>query len=231
MPLKIMNYEVVGIGWNIEKLDLSPDMRSLVYGINDYREVGPDYRRIFIMDIENCINDACPFSSGEELYVVEEWTDIVDGIHTPTWGPLGNRIYFVEAIDGKYYARFFDFNSTQPQPETLFSYNGEERVFDITSGITNSGEILAVEIGTDPFRHGCRSIYTLNVGDCENSQVCDLKRQFAGIWPSWTRDGELIHTYQGTRLKKTCKTDTVGMWDGAILKALLKGYEPEAAGG
>lgn len=231
MPLRIMNYEIVGVGWNIEHLDLSPDMQSLVYLINDYREDEPDYLRIFTLEIGGCLTSSCPFSSGQELYVLEEWPDTYEAVHSPVWGPLGERIYFVERVDGTYFIKFFDFDSTEPQPETFFRYDGEERIFDVSSGISSSGEMLAVEIGTDIFIHGCRSIYTLDVASCEETQSCDLNREFAGIWPSWNKDGELIHTYQGTRLKKVCKTDTVGIWDGTNLKALLKGYEPEAAGG
>jgi len=228
MPVNIMNNDVAGVGWNIEDLDLSPDMQSLVYRVNDYRDEEPDYFRIFSQDIEDCLLSACPFSDGDELYYIEEWPDTSESLDTPVWGPLGQRIYFVERTGDTYFIRFIEVDYTQP--ETLYTYNGEDRIFDVSSGITDSGEILALEIGTDPYIHGCRSIFTLDITACEEAD-CEINREFAGIWPSWTKDGKLIHTYQGTRVKNQCKTDTVGVWDNAGLRALMKGYEPEAAGG
>ena len=81
--------------------------------------------------------------------------------------------------------------------------------------------------------HGCATVYTVDVLDCPSGDGCALKHEVAGIWPSWTRDGKLIHISQGLSLKrlKLCKIDTIGSWEGTNLETLTKGYEPEAAGG
>lgn len=228
MPKIIMNNDIVGTGWNIEDLDLSPNMQTLVYRINDYREVEPDFVRIFSLNIGDCLLATCPFNHGEELYFIEEWPDSTESLDSPVWGALGDRIYFVERTGDTYFMKFLWVDGAKL--ETLFVFGGEERIFDVSSGIMGSREVLALEIGSDPYIHGCRSIYTLDVDMCEHS-ACELNWRFGGIWPSWTRDGKLIHTYQGTRIKRQCKTDTVGVWDGSDLSSLLKGYEPEAAGG
>jgi hypothetical protein len=229
MPVNIMNNDVAGVGWNIEDLDLSPDMQSLVYRVNDYRDEEPDYFRIFSQDIEDCLLSACPFSDGDELYSIQELPETSEALDSPVWGPLGQRIYFIERTGDTYLVKLIEANETQAT--TLFTYNGGEHIFDVASGITGSGEVLALEIGTDPYIHGCRGVYTLNVTACEEGSACELDWAFAGIWPSWTKDAKLIHTYQGTRVKRQCKTDTIGVWDNTGLKALMKGYEPEAAGG
>lgn len=225
-PTMILNLGDAGKSLDINDLDLSPDMTSLVYLLMEYRDTEPNYVSIHTLEIADCVDPACPFGFGKERYVMEKWPNTFEALYSPVWGPLGSRIYFIERDDSAHYVKFIDVSS-QTEPETLFSYGVEEHIFQVSSGI----EYIALEIGTDPFIHGCRSIYTLNVSNCESFQNCELQREFAGIWPSWTRNGELIHTYQGLTLKQTCSTNTIGSWDGTNLEILMKGYEPEAAGG
>ena len=233
-PTRIMNYEDVetGLDLDINDLDLSPDMQSLVYRLSYFRVEDPDYFRIFTLDIADCIEDVCPFGYGQQRYFIERGTDTVKYLRSPVWGPLGDRIYFIERENDTHYVKYIDVSSTQTTPKTLFSTENGERMHEVSSGITGTGEHLALEIGNDPLiRFRCRNIYTLNVKNCEELQNCELNRVFAGIYPSWSRDGNLIHTYHGLKFRRNCSAGKLGLWDGSNLGILTEGYEPEAAGG
>lgn len=223
---------------DINSIDLSPDMQSLVYQFEEDDDSGLHVWSIRAMRIENCVSP-CSFNAGEILYCIED-TPVLDGLSSPVWGPLGTRIYFVEREGDYRHVKAID--TSGGNLVTLATVSNETGIVrQVSSGIGHGWpeerEYLAVTIGEPVVAgvviHGCARVYTLDVGDCPAGEGCVLKYEVAGTFPSWTRDGKLIHISQGLTLKNpdNCKIDTIGSWDGSRLESLTKGYEPEAAGG
>jgi len=227
----------------IYDLDLSPDTQSLVYRLVEYDD-RPYYSisSIHKVEIEVCLLDTCEFDENPPIYSGEDTPDTYFSLRSPVFGPLGNRVYFVERWGPySYDINAIDISSEPLVAETLVTLNLDEDpdnasyVREISSGIgyvwPGAKEYLTVSIG-ELHTHGCAFVYSLDVDACKTGCASTaLIPMFAGIWPSWTRNGRIIHTHQGMAMKDNCTTDTVGSWDGTNLETLLKGYEPEAAGG
>lgn len=236
-PTMIMQVEGERWDQDISFLDLSPDAQTLVYSLRERGDPN-DTVSIRLIDVANCL-DLCKFDAGTSIYSLVDTVEPNVDLRTPVWGPLGYRIYFVERRGWPSYT--YDVNAIDVSGENLVTLvtwiSGDDpdtatHVREVSSGIgygwPEEKEYLTVSIG-DFSTHGCRFIYSLDVDACEPE--CVLTPMFAGIWPSWNRDGQIIHTHQGLTMRENCRTDTVGSWDGANLETILKGYEPEAAGG
>jgi len=238
MFLKTESYRNQGISY----LDLSPDRQFLVYGLWENGDPYPDniisIRTIIIAD---CLGTSspCAFDDGTEVYTNVDTPDTSVAFRSPVWGPLGERIYFIESENDAVDIMWVNATNPSPAPESLITI-GKDIGFvrEVSSGIgyglDGDTEYLAVTIGIYDWKgmviHGCREIFTLDVDGCPN---CDLQHETAGTHPSWNRVGKLIHTSQGLELKNptNCAVNTIGTWDGRNLETLGKGYEPEAAGG
>lgn len=163
--------------------------------------------------------------------------DTIGSLRSPVWGPLGDRIYFVEREDYFYYLKAFSFSDQSLK--TLFTFLGDAElggIRDIASGVEHGWpvetEYIAVAIGNF-FAHGCARIYSLDVNSCDAGDSCVLTYETAGTLPSWTKDGKLVHVSHGLTIRSldNCRIDTIGLWDGTDLETIKKGWEPAAVGG
>ena len=177
------------------------------------------------------------------------------GLYFPSWGPWGERIYVRKSFDdsenGSYKAlRYYDFEhkwqaSGWPpvvvSEKTVFTDFGkaEDIITDyvyfvrVNSGLIGEVEYLAIEDQFSTKTGGCEGIFIVNAKDCLNNGNCTTEPEFSGAYPSWTKDGKLIHAYDGWAPHGECGLHGVGAWnegDGS-LESLIDGYWPDAASG
>ena len=151
---------------DINYLDLSPDMQTLVYQLTDNGDQDHWSIRTIDIDIPTCVFP-CTFAAGERLYGVED-TNAIQSLRSPVWGPFGTRVYFVERADDYYHLKAID--SSGGLPITLLSINRTEFgiVRQISSGIgygtPGDKEFIAVTIGPisswGAAIHGCANVYS-----------------------------------------------------------------------
>ena len=236
---------------DINDLALSPNAETLAYLFIERFEDWTEYS-IRTIDINLC-GDVCTFESGTVVGLITDYPITVNYFRSPVWGPLGRRIYFVQLESastreaGSSSVHFHDLGTegwkllftVRNAPGTL-GQPGYRGIRKIASGIPKGCtepydcEYLAVQISWNVFSR-CANLHLATVNECNDiDDACLSGPVIAGINPSWTKDGKLIHTYQGWTLRdneKNCKIDTVGLWDGNYLDSLTKGYEPNVAGG
>ena len=177
------------------------------------------------------------------------------GLYFPSWGPWGERIYVRKGFDdpvlGTYKAlRYYDFEHNWQalgwppvvdKTETVISDFGkaEDTITDygyfviVNSGLMGGVEYLAIEDEFSAKTGGCEGIFLVNAEDCLNHGNCTTMPEFAGAYPSWSKDEKLIHAYDGWAPHGECGLHGVGAWnegDGS-LESLIDGYWPDAASG
>ena len=94
-------------------------------------------------------------------------------------------------------------------------------------------EYLAIEDQFSTKTGGCEGIFLVKAVDCLNDGNCTTEPEFSGAYPSWTKDGKLIHAYDGWVPHGECGLHGVGAWNGGdgSLESLIDGYWPDAASG
>ena len=220
-------------------------------------------RSLRILNIDSCGNqgtDPCRFNDLDENYAYEFDHNIGStsesiGFYFPSWGPWGERIYvrksFDDAVHGRYKAlRYYDFEKNgqalkwPPIPvytDTIISDFGkpEDIITDygyfvrVNSGTIGEVEYLAIEDEYSTKTGGCEGIFIVKAEDCLIDGVCSTDPEFAGAYPSWSKDGVLIHAYDGWVPHGGCHLRSVGIWDRSdgSLESLFDGYWPDAASG
>jgi hypothetical protein len=235
--------------WNqsINAFDLSPDTAKLAFKLfTEVPDSGEHYYSIRMIDIEGCIaSSGCLFD--DEKAVVLAQTDpeveFTNYLSWPTWGPLGERVYFKKSEKGGFsvlqYAQFdegwqfpspafdvFDLYSSETDPEYP-SMRG------MASGIMGEDEYLAVEFVHETVN--CGYIYFLNVDQCiADSAACFTDVEFTGTNPSWTKAGKVIHHYYDPKAdRRGCSVygGQVGIYDGDSVSRLTDGFYPDGSGG
>lgn len=230
------------VNQDIHSIDLSPDTGTLVFNLSRKDPgTGEWMESIRILDIDSCLDapSPCHFDDERSAVVAEAGLDVY--YHNPAWGPLGSRIYAVrggpgtsalEALDlvwdaGELAVTSRDLLSSSDYPELEFMRRG-------ISTMVGDDEILAVE-NPPTWWPWCANIHLVNVGYCESTDDTDClsSPEFSGIFSSWNREGKLMHIEQRpvTNKKGTCAQNSIGLWDGSEVQSLLKGNEPNAAGG
>jgi len=249
-PRMILDFTTVAEGQRIRQLDqdLSADTQRLVYTYMPYPIDGLAWniREIAIAD---CTAAPCAYDSAASIYQLEDDPELAEDLSSPVWGPLGERVYFIERYGDSY--RLLARDLASDELFTLLAIENEGLTYgddgyftlrQVASGILSDwpgkadGEHLAVEIGWDTLRWGCAYLYDLDVEACLGDLAgagCGLTREVGGIGPSWTREGKLVHTYQGLTLKNpnNCARGDIALWDGVNLEKLARGWEPKADGG
>lgn len=244
---------------NIYSLDLSPDTRTLVFQYANYYP-DPNYadtnlgrRSLRILDIDSCANadtEPCRFDDLNNAYVYEldhaiGTTSESIGFYFPTWGPYGERVYVRKGFDtpelGRQQAiKYYNFeggwqeSEWPPTIDETGTFGFDLYYFlRIASGMMGGEEYLAIEKEFSEKTGGCEGIYIVKVNDCLFDVNCLPEPEFAGAYPSWTKDGKLIHAYDGWVPHGGCGLSSVGLWDGSddSLESLFTGYQPDAAGG
>jgi len=238
-------------------MDLSPDMATLALTLIKVNESGGDVLSLRLLNVDEliqaCSEDSCPplplDLENDAAFLLDEITDAdvnSDDLHFwyPSWGPLGERLYVIDQYVSdlaalQYYDLDWPESSWPPQatgPETLFSASDYPDISNIKyfrepkAGIADDGrEYIAIRIGIDY----CPRIFVLDVAACEADPADCIPPEpmFAGRFPSWTKNGDLVHEYLGWTDQGNCHDGDLGVWDGDTLKFLMKGREPDAAGG
>jgi hypothetical protein len=236
---------------DIDYIALSPNSETLAYQLFERVDNGNKYS-IRTIDIDSCGGaDACTFNGGQFIGGLTDYLGRCDYLRSPIWGPLGQRIYVIQYESpscyevGSYTVKFRDLAKTDwevlftvDNPPDSLGQTDYRLVRKIASGIPSGCtepddcEYLAVQISWKGFS-SCGNLHLARVNDCNGADdTCLSGPVIAGTNPSWTKDGELLHTYQGwtNRDSETnCATNRVGLWDGMNLVSLIKGFEPTAA--
>ena len=94
-------------------------------------------------------------------------------------------------------------------------------------------EYLAIQDEFSIKTGACGGIFIVDAEDCLINGNCTTEPQFAGHSPSWSKDGKLIHAYDGWAPHGGCTVSSVGAWDGSdgCLVSIIDCYYPDAAGG
>ena len=243
---------------NIYSLDLSPDTRTLVYRYThnypdpDDLDTNLGRRAVRILDIEPCdqsIADPCGFGDLDNVLELD-WLfagpSDVSSFQYPSWGSLGERVYVrrtfdldIDGIDRERAIKYYDFmenwqNLEWPPTITNVGITPDIGYFSrVASGIVGGEEYLAIEREFSVKTGGCKGIFIVNAEDCLVNGNCTTEPEFAGALPSWSKDGILIHAYDGWVPHGGCDLRSVGYWDssGSLESLFDGGYWPDAAGG
>lgn len=221
-------------------MDLSPDRSTLAYYFwnSDYDG------SIRIMNVDDCAYLGCDFDTSLSLALAEKSGADQESLGTPAWGPLSTRVYYkrsskVEpAFSNLQYVDMpvgwtgsvSDLGTFEPEEKTLVSSLDQPdlpTISQISSGVINGSEALAVVIPTDS---GCGYVSLIDVQTCNGS--CLPEPMFFGVRPSITMEGALIHNYYREKANVCSKWGgTVGLYDGLNVSSVLKGFMPDAASG
>ncbi|MCW8926577.1 MAG: hypothetical protein OQJ84_09985 [Xanthomonadales bacterium] len=214
-----------------------------------------------ILDIEPCVQpgvNSCGFGgldNAVELDSLISTTSEPGGsFWYPSWGPLGNRIYVKkwlhDPVFDSYHALGYydieeDWQTLEWPPSVIYSdtvisdfgWDGDV-ITDygwygrVSSGIMDGVEYLAISDEFSAKTGGCEGIFIVEAEDCLVNKNCTTEPEIAGDYPSFTKDGTLIHAYDGWVPTGECGLDSVGYWDAdGNLESLFDGYKPDAAGG
>jgi len=235
---------------NVRDFDLSPDTATLAFKL--YRNdpaTGEHVYDIRLIDIDYChaLSSGCFFEDERAVVLAESRPegDFNYWLDSPTWGPMGNRVYFTRGEPEYNVLQFIELDegwedegwppsfiskdlfSSETQPEF-------QRVRGHASGFMDGAEYLAIERTHELIN--CGYIYLVNVWDCESvdNPVCFTGVEFEGTNPSWTKDGKVIHHYHHSKInRKVCSVwgGKVGLYDGIDVNELTDGYFPDGAGG
>jgi hypothetical protein len=242
---------------NIYSLDLSHDTRTLVYQYwyawpdPDNADVSLALNAVRMLNIESCDDpdtEPCGFGDLDQAFELDSdigTTSDLIGFYYPVWGPLGERIYVRKGFDdpeiGAYKTlRYYDLEGNWQDLEwppvvvktdTVIADLGW--FIRVSSGIVDGVEYLAYEREFSVETGGCEGIFIVNAEDCLVNENCSTEPEFAGAYATWSKDGRLIHAYDGWEPHGECGLGSVGYWDGSdnSLESLFDGYRPDAAGG
>lgn len=219
---------------------------------------GPRFLRI--LNIDSCDDpgaEPCEFGSSEHSFVIDNafgTTSDVVGFSFPSWGPYDQRIYVRKNFDdpetGRIRAlRYYDLEENwqvSEWPPEVVSRNTITSNFvletlpdteyghfrQVSSGILGGVEYLAVEDEFSAKTGGCEGIFIVEAEDCLINGNCATNPVFAGAYATWSKDGKLIHAYDGWEPHGGCGLSSVGYWDiDNNLESLFDGYRPDSAGG
>jgi hypothetical protein len=224
-------------------LDLSPDTGSLVYAhLVKENDLYNQYLRI-LPDIDECVSvndtDPCSFYAGEVLDQTGVAPSSSKGplFTFSSWGPKGNSIFVLRRIPdpgapfGSYTViQYYDLLSQVGEAHQLFS--DPPFIARPVSGMVDNTQYLAVEKEFSEKTGGCEGIFITEFENCLASEEdCFTIPVIAGKFPSWTKDGKLIHAYDGWAPHGGCGLSAVGVYDPSegSLKSILDGQEPDAA--
>lgn len=238
----------------VQEIALSNDGRSLVYKFyNRADELGE--LLVYIEDIASCLPPAenpCQIGESSDEDVLASLPPTAGAYSSPVWGPADQRIYLIRRDSDDYFLEYVEPTtrdwatlvtiSNTPGTWGEADYRAMRRV---SSGIEpdcasneSDCELLAIQIAKDTYRSTCAYVHLANVNECAigagADDACLGTAEFAGLNPSWTRNGEIIHSYLGWTFRANrdiCTSDTVGRWDSQNLESLIDGLEPNAAGG
>lgn len=164
----------------------------------------------------------------------------------PSWGPFGERLYVrrtfdldIDGIDRERAIKYYDFMENWQKLEWPPTIKNTGITSDIgyfsrvASGLMGGEEYLAIEKEFSVKTGGCEGIFIVKAEDCLINGNCSPEPEFAGAYPSWSKDGKVIHAYDGWVPHGGCRLISVGAWDGSdgSLESLFDGYWPDAAGG
>jgi len=238
---------------DLSRVDLSPDMQSLVIDYSYESSVDPDgsYSSIRVIDIADCLT-RCPSNKAPGLEFAKILRNETGWITAPSWGPFGTRIYAKWKIEGDetsdtivYFDLDRDDDGNWVPPldmDVLFSHDAHlDQLWMRAMAFPFSGirqieggnkEFLAVHAEPMVDNESCENVYVIDVAACENPPYkCEAEPAFVGQFPTWTKNGEIIHLYEGWTLRGKCDFKQVGVWTGDDLKPLIEGKYPNAAGG
>jgi hypothetical protein len=195
---------------------------------------------------------------GQDAFELDNGVDPVYGtvwFTEPKWGPLGDRIYVTawldDPVNGSYLAlRYYDLEENWQalnwpplilRTDTVisdFGWDGDVTTdygwfMEVNSGIIDGVEYLAIEDEFSAKTGACKGIFIVNAEDCLVNRNCTTQPEFAGTDASWSKDGKLIHEYDGSSPHGGCALTKTGVWDSSdgSLEPLFDGYQPDAAGG
>jgi hypothetical protein len=224
-------------------LDLSPDTNSLVYAHIVHPDPDHYYQDLRILpDIGACVDaaDPCTFDAG---YVLDgtglaESSPFGPYFVFASWAPGGDGIYVQRRIldsDAPYgYVQVIQYYDLLSPDLNHQFFSDPPFVARPVAGKAAGIDYLAVEKEFSVKTGGCEGIFITDLDECLASDGdCFSTPAFAGKFPSWTKDGKLIHAYDGWEPHGGCGLTKVGVWDPSdgSLRAILDGREPNAAGG
>lgn len=233
----------------LSALDLSPDMETLVIDYGYQLSDGSGYSSIKVIDVVECLEleEGCPSNNLQGLEFAKIDRSEPGWITAPSWGPLGIRIYAKWRIDGDDLSTAIRYYDLGHDNDGKWVLNGEGDLISYEnhpdqpwmswmafpfSGWHGDKESLAVHAAPTA-NESCENVYVIDdVSDCMGPDAnCRFEKAFVGQFPTWTKNGEIIHLYGGWTLSTRCDFEQVGVWTTDDLKPLMEGKRPNAASG